>query len=266
MRRSCLIPAALAVLTLAACGRSEGTADRTAADGASALTGQLDYWSMLAPLIAGSHGGDCTRLPASEPLRGAAITLGLDGRLTAPGVDVDMRRAQMIQLGRESRDGAIQISAMLSIDATDGPVLSLNDDGTADGAAATLMRSESQISCAKGTPLDKLRRQPLYKAAAPVIEGAARTLKCGSMKTRMAWTSTEFKVVDGMLTLGAETFDLRRADKETLVYTAEEHQLAYSFSLPGGPLMYVFYDAAGRVRSVEGRTELETTHACHIEA
>ncbi|MFC3458084.1 hypothetical protein [Massilia haematophila] len=264
MRRSCVIPAAFAVAILAACGRSEGPADRTAG-GASASTGQIDYWAMLAPLVAGSHGGDCARLPVSEPLPGAAITLGRDGRLTAPGIDVDMRRAQMIQLGREVRDGAVQVSAMLSIDAADGPVLSLVDEGTPDGAAATLMRNASQISCARGSPLDKLRGQPLYKAAAGVIEGAARTLKCGSMKTRMAWTNTEFKVVDGILTLGAETFDLRRADRETLMFTAEESQLAYSFSLPGGPLMYVFYDAAGRVRSVEGRTEVETTHACHTD-
>lgn len=95
MRRSCVIPAAFAVAILAACGRSEGPADRTAG-GASASTGQIDYWAMLAPLVAGSHGGDCARLPVSEPLPGAAITLGRDGRLTAPGIDVDMRRAQMI--------------------------------------------------------------------------------------------------------------------------------------------------------------------------
>ena len=236
------------------------------AGGASAAAGKIDYWPMVGPLLAGSYAGDCMRLPQSEALRGAAITLDELGKLSAPDIGVDMRHAQMIQLARETRAGTVKVSAMLSIDAANGPVLTLSDEGGPEGGSAVIMQSESQISCGKGTPLAKLRGQPLYKVAAQVIEGSGRTLKCGNLKTRMEWKDTGFKVEQGVVTLGAESFDLRLADKESLMLTAEENQLAYSFSLPGRPLMYVFYDAAGKVMSIEGRTEHETTHACHIDA
>ena len=261
-----LIPAALALLVLGACGRNDGDGVATAAGGAFAAAGKIDYWPMVAPLLAGRYAGDCMRLPQSEPLPGAAIALDEHGKLSAPEVSVDMRRAQLIQLGRETVAGTVKVSAMLSIDSANGPVLTLSDQGRPDGASAVIMQSESQISCGKGAPLQKLRGEPLYKVAAQVIEGSGRTLKCGNLKTRMEWKNTEFKVEKGIVTLGAESFDLRLADKESLMLTSEENQLAYSFSLPGRPLMYVFYDAAGKVMSVEGRTEHETTHACHIDA
>ena len=262
VRRLSLLPVGLGILLLGACGRDEGQAVRTAG---GATVANIDYWPMVAPFLAGSYAGDCIRLPQSEPLPGAAIVLGADGRLGAPGVDADMRRAHLVQLGRESEGGKVKVSAMLSIDAANGPVLTLNDEGGPEGAGAAIMQSDSQVSCGKGAPLAKLRGQPLYKVAAPVIEGSARTLKCSILRTRMAWTDTEFKVANGVATLGAESFDLGRAEKETLLLTADENQLAYSFSLPGRPLMYVFYDAAGKVLSVEGRTEHETTHACHVD-
>lgn len=265
MRRFSLLPAALAILVFGGCGKNEGGGTQTAG-GASTAAGKIDYWPMLGPLLAGSYTGGCMRLPQSEVLRGVAIVLDEHGRLSAPDIGVDMRGAQMIQLARESKAGTVKVSAMLSIDAANGPVLSLSDEGRPDGASAVIMQSESQISCGKGAPLAKLRGQPLYKVAARVIEGSGRTLKCGNLKTRMEWKDTGFRVANGIVTLGAESFDLRLAGKESLMLTAEENQLAYSFSLPGRPLMYVFYDAAGQVMSVEGRTEHETTHACHIDA
>lgn len=74
MRRFFLLPAALAILVFGGYGRNEGAGMQTAG-GASAAAGKIDYWPMVGPLLAGSYAGDCMRLPQSEALRGAAITL-----------------------------------------------------------------------------------------------------------------------------------------------------------------------------------------------
>lgn len=264
MHRSTLIPAVLAVLVLAACSKEDNPAAPTTAAGNAAAAG-ADVWPAVGPLLAGSHTGSCTRTPQLDAVE-ATISLDAEGKLTAPDISVDMRKPQMIQLSRETAGGAIKAGAMLSMDAEKGPVLTLSDEGKPDGAGAALMRGEQMISCPKGPPLDKLRSQPLYKSMARFVDTPAVAVTCVSRANPLEQKKAEFKLAGGMATLGAETFDLSRAETETLMIIPAENQVLYSFKLPGGPLMQVGYDLSGKLVALQDGGASGLTRGCQVES
>lgn len=263
MRRSILIPAVLAVLVLAACSKEDTPATQTATAGNTAAAG-ADVWPAVGPLLAGSHSGGCTRTPQLDTAE-ATITLDAGGKLTAPDISADMRKAQAISLTRETAGGAVKAGAMLSMDAEKGPVLTLNDEGRPDGASAAVMRGEQLISCPKGPPLDKLRSQPLYKTMARFVETPGVAVTCVSKANPLAQKQAEFKLAGGVATLGGESFDLGRAELETLSIVPGENQVLYSVKLPGGNLMQVGYDLSGKLVALQDGGDSGLVRGCSVE-
>jgi len=264
VHRSTLIPAVLAVLVLAACSKEDKPAAPTTGAGNAAAAG-ADVWPAVGPLLAGSHTGSCTRTPQLDTAE-ATISLDAAGKLTAPDISADMRKAQMISLTRETAGGTVKAGAMLSMDAEKGPVLTLSDEGKPDGAGAALMRGEQMISCPKGPPLDKLRSQPLYKSMARFVDSPGVAVTCVSRANPLEQKKAEFKLTGGMATLGVETFDLSRAETETLMIIPAENQVLYSFKLPGGPLMQVGYDLSGKLVALQDGGESGLTRGCQVES
>jgi len=263
VRRSTLIPAVLAVLVLAACSKEDTPAAQTAAAGNVTAAG-ADVWPAVGPLLAGSHSGGCTRTPQLDTAE-ATITLDAGGKLTAPDISADMRKAQAISLTRETADGAVKAGAMLSMDAEKGPVLTLNDEGRPDGASAAVMRGEQLISCPKGPPLDKLRSQPLYKTMARFVETPGVAVTCVSKANPLEQRQAEFKLAGGVATLGGESFDLGRAELETLSIVPGENQVLYSVKLPGGNLMQVGYDLSGKLVALQNGGDSGLVRGCSVE-
>lgn len=266
-RLTLLSAAVLAALVLGACSKDEGeSAGASASTAGEKKAGSGEYWAMVAPLVAGSYAGNCGRMPETEPLSGAAITLGADGKLSAPGLNADMRGSQLFVLTRESAAGAVKAGASISLDAEKGPVLNLVDESRPDGAGAAILQGESMLHCDKGTPMEKMRAQPLYKLAAQALEVRGQTLKCVSLASMGSSTTTEFKLADGVATLGSTSFDLSRATEETLMLNQVDRQMIYSFKLPDRPRMNVSYDASGKVIQVQGRNADGPGEACQVEA
>lgn len=271
MRRLPLPTAAvLAVLVLGACSRDEGASAGATASTASAAgerqAGAGGYWEMVGPLVAGSYAGNCTRTPESGTLSGAAITLGADGKLSAPGLDTDMRKSQLLMLTRESAGGAVKAGASMSLDPEKGPVLNIVDESRPEGAGAVILQGESMLHCDKGAPLEKLRAQPLHRLAAQALEVRGQSLKCVSLASMGSSTTTEFKLTNGVATLGSTSFDLGQATEESLMLNQVDQQMIYSFQLPGRPRMNVSYDGSGKVIQVQGRTDDGPGEACQVEA
>lgn len=265
MRRLLLIPATLAVLVLGACGKDKDPAAATASAG-SAGAGRIDSWSIVGPLVAGSQASGCTSL--AQGGQAAAFTLAIDasGKLTGSGAEIDMRQARSVQLLRERAGDIVKVSAALSIDPNKGPTLALNDEGGQRGAGAVFMAGDEQLHCTEGKPLDQLRAQPLYKAMARVMEAPAPRLSCMDLATKMSITDTAFKVANGIVTLGSETFDLSQAKHEQLMLAPQDDVVSYAFELPGKPVIYLAYDPAGKLLGVQGGGAGNPTHACHVDA
>lgn len=264
MRRSTLIPAVLAVLALAACSKKDEPAEQSATAGNPAASAAGDVWPAVGPLLAGSHSGGCTRTPQPDTAE-STITLDAGGKLTAPDVSADMRKAQAISLTRETAGGAVKAGAMLSMDAEKGPVLTLSDEGRPDGASAVVMRGEQLVSCPKGPPLDKLRSQPLYKTMARFVETPGVAVTCVSKANPLEQKQAEFKLAGGVATLGSESFDLGRAELETLSIVPGENQVLYSVKLPGGNLMQVSYDLSGKLVALQDGGESGLVRGCSVE-
>jgi len=264
VRRSILIPAVLAFLVLAACSKEDRPVAPGAAAGNAAASAGSDIWPAVGPLLAGSHTGGCTRTPQLDTAE-ATISLDAAGKLTAPDISADMRKAQAISLTRETADGAVKAGAMLSMDAEKGPVLTLNDEGRPDGASAAVMRGEQLISCPKGPPLDKLRSQPLYKTMARFVETPGVAVTCVSKANPLEQRQAEFKLAGGVATLGGESFDLGRAELETLSIVPGENQVLYSVKLPGGNLMQVGYDLSGKLVALQNGGDSGLVRGCSVE-
>jgi len=264
VRRSTLIPTVLAVLVLAACSKEDSPTAPGAAVGNAAQSAAGDVWPAVGPLLAGSHSGSCTRTPQLDAVE-ATVSLDAAGKLTAPDISADMRQAQMISLTRETAGGAVKAGAMLSMDAEKGPVLTLSDEGKPDGAGAAVMRGEQMISCPKGPPLDKLRSQPLYKTMARFVETPGVAVTCVSKANPLEQKQAEFKLAGGVATLGGESFDLGRAEFETLSIVPGENQVLYSVKLPGGNLMQVGYDMSGKLVALQDGGDSGLVRGCSVE-
>ena len=274
VRRPTLIPLvslALVSLALSACGKKDDASykDATAADngaGDNAAAGPArDPWPMVAPLLAGSHGGSCTRTPQLDRVN-ATIALAADGKLTAPDANIDMRKPQLIVLTRETSAGHVKAGGMLSMDSEKGPVLNLLDTGKPEGGSAGLVAGEKALNCPIGTPLQKLRSQPVYQAMAQLMEIRAGSLKCVDAATRMTWKDTPLTLAGGVFTLGADTFNLAGAEREMLTISAQDNQVTYFVGLPGKPPLTIIYDLTGRPIGVQAGQGQDLTHACQVEA
>lgn len=273
MRRAILLPAILATLALAACGKKEDAgapaAGAPAAGSAAPAASGADLWPAVGPLVAGSggrsHTGGCVRTPQLDTVD-ASISLDAEGKMTAPEGSTDMRKPQLITLSRETADGVVKAGAMLSMDADKGPVLTLSDEGKPDGTSAGVMRGEQSLSCPKGPPLDGLRSQPLYKSMARFVETPAVALKCFNAASPMDAKAAEFKLAGGIATVGSERFDLSRAKTEMVMIVPGENQLTYVFQLPGEPMFHVSYDASGKLIGLQRRDDGAAPQGCQADA
>ena len=266
MRRLSLIPATLAILVLAACSKDNASSsDSASAGGASAAAGSIDTWRIVGPLVAGAQASDCGQMERSNNQPGTVLAIGADGKLTGSGVDTDMSKPRSVQLIRERNGDAFKVSAILTTDPEKGPTLGLNDDGSQGGASATLMAGDKHLYCTRGTPLARMRAEPLYKLMAQVLEAPPPKLSCMNLSTKLSSSETAFKVANGIVTLGADTFDLSRAKQEQLLLALQDDVVSYIFELPGKPMIILAYDASGKLKGVQGGSPGDPTHACQTE-
>jgi len=269
MRRAILLPAILAALSLGACGKKDEAAAPGAAGSAGSAASAADPWPAVAPLLVGnggrSYSGGCTRTPQLDTIE-ASISLDAEGKMTAPDLSADVRKPQLITLTRETAGGVVKASAMLSMDADRGPVLTLNDQGNPQEASASVVRGEQSLSCPKGPALDGLRGQPLYKSMARFIETPGVALKCFSPANPMDTKAAEYKLAGGIVTVGSDSFDLSRATTEMVMIMPGENQVTYVFQLPAGPMFHVTYDTAGKLIGLQRQVTGGVADGCQADA
>ena len=270
-RSAALLSLLAATLLLAACGKkhvadaeaSTASAEQSA-DAPAAPEKKVDYWPYVAPLVAGSYGGECMSMPAMQKVDGAAIKLGTDGKASAPGFDGDVGHGKQTTIARELRDGVYRATANLST--TDESLLvALIGEADQAQASATIMAGDKQLMCGKVPELlSRLRSQPIYPGLAKVLEGPQVTLKCIDMKDMLKSHPTPLKIADGIVTLGKDTYDLRKAQLEMVLLMDGANSLSYAFTMPNGQMIQLIYGADGKVRDLQGRGKDEATHACGI--
>jgi hypothetical protein len=268
-----LITVLATALLLGGCGKKDAaesaTQDAPARDSAAATTPEgkkLDYWPLVAPVVAATSGGTGQCLPSLQKVEGAAITIGADGKVSAPGFEVNLRNARQVAIHRELRGTAYRASAMLSDDADKGTLVSLIADGTAEKNGASIMRDGKQLMCGETPGLEKLASKPLYPLVAKVLEASSQTLKCIDTKTLRDWHTMTLKVANGIVTLGKDSYDLRQATLESVQLSEGGNQLSYAFTTPQELMVYIFYDATGKVTNVQGRGKTAAVHACEPQA
>jgi len=277
VRRAALLSALTVTLLLGACSNkneAESAASADAQAGADAPAAEapaeeskpapkMDYWRFVGPLIAGTYGGECMRLPDARKMDGA-ITIGADGKASAGGMDADFRTVKMAMLMRSRDDkGDYSALATLSVDDDKGGMLSLQA-GKENGAS--LARGDTGIMCSKTTASNQLNAQPLYLALAKAVNGRKQTIGCLDTKNLLVRRNTDFEFADGVVRIGDESFDMKAAVSEGFTVHDGGETVALAVVMPEERTLNAMFDGAGKLTHVQAHKKQESTYFCDVKS
>ena len=210
--------------------------DRSADSGRS----QKDYWTIVAPLMAGDYNGQCQRLPDVDRTPGTFLVSG-DGQVTIGDFTETVRKCE-IKLARTIHNGVMTNL----IEASDGELrVQLIDAGATVTAAMT--RQDKIVTCEKAREATGLRNQRLYPLFAEMVEGQTEQFKCYDPLVRDG-APLPFKFNDGELTLGGKTFDFDAAEQEIVNFSRGLSRVEYNGFLANKESVSFELDESGKLR------------------
>ena len=217
------------------------TGERAGNDGSAESAGsQKDYWTIIAPLMAGDYNGQCQRLPDVNRTPGT-FEIADDGKVTIGDFTETVRKGE-IKLARTIHNGVMTNL----IEATDGELrVQLIDAGASVTAAMT--RQDKIVTCEKAPEATGLRNQRLYPLFAEMVEGGSEQFKCYDPVMRDG-APLPFKFNGGELTLGGKTFDFDAAEQEIVNFSRGLSRVEYKGFLANKEAVSFELDESGKLR------------------
>jgi hypothetical protein len=217
----------------------------------------VNYWSAIAPLVAGTYGGNCLRPPSADAYKGS-IVIAPDGQVSAGDVHSNLRKADISLASTVDNDKpASAMNAMLN-DFT----LMLADKGPERGLVSMVASGDQAVACEHDMKAPALRGMKVYKLVARFVDTAERKITCiptGALKSGQV----DYRLAAGVLSLNGEPFDLNTSKQESVLFTDGLSRLFYSSTLPDGRLIKINIDGQGKLAGLEGKGKNDQLYACH---
>lgn len=243
----------VAAVMLSAC---QGKSSDAPAAPSAAATPSVNYWDLIAPLVAGSYGGQCLRPPNPAPFPGP-IVIAPGGKVSAGNLRGDMRSAD-ISLS-SAMDDEVPTAA---VNAGGGEfTLMLADKGVQRGLTAMVANGDQALACEQATVPASLHGLNVYALLARVIDTSRRPLSCiptGALKN----AEVMFALEKGILSLDAEQFDIGASRRQSALFTDGLSKLFYSATLADGRLIKMNIDAHGQLAGLEGKGRNDQLYVC----
>ncbi|WEF32996.1 hypothetical protein [Pseudoduganella chitinolytica] len=205
-------------------------------------------WAALTPLLAGTYGGksggSCAAQPATEGGATGALQVKANGKVQAPGIDIDVADSAIANIERRTTAAGIATSVAL-VAADQKTSLAV---GRVSGMALAQARAGEQSFNCEGVRLPTaLDKQALVLTLAGSLDTAG-TIECSATPDEKPHPHP-FALARGRATLGEHTLDLAAATDE-LVTRGPDGILKYHANLRDGRAFIAYYDEGGKVRNV----------------
>lgn len=279
IRRTALLSTMSLTLLLGACGKNEEpaaadegkqaqAADAQAAEAPTAEPAperKLDYWKALGPLLAGSYNGSCLRMPDGRKMD-ALVTIGADGKVASGDMQLDFHAAKMAMMMR-SRDEKGQYSTLGTISIDDGKTGMLSLLSSPAGKESTISLSSGDIGlmCSNNSGVGSFNNQALFLTAAKLLNGKKQSIGCLDSKNLLVRRKVDVEVVDGVIRIGDDVFDMKTAVSEGFTVMDGGGSLMLNVVMPQEKTVNIAYDGAGKLVNVQARDKQESTHFCTAE-
>ena len=281
IRRTALLSAISLSLLLGACSKNEdpaaadegkqaqATADAQAAEAPAAEPAperKMDYWKVLGPLLAGSYNSSCLRMPDGRKMD-AVVTVGADGKVASGDMQLDFHAAKMAMLMR-SRDDKGQYSTLGTISIDDGKagMLSLLSSPAGKESSISLSSGDIGLVCSNTSAVGSFNNQALFLTAAKLVDGKKQSINCLDTKNLLVKRKVDVEVVDGVIRIGGDAFDMKAAVSEGFMVTDGGSSLMLTVVMPQEKSINVAYNGAGKLVNVQARDKQESTHYCTAES
>lgn len=272
IRRTTLLSAITISLLLAACSKNSGSTmpEQDAgeaqaqvvsqADHVSPADARIDYWSVVGPLVAGSYGGSCLRLPDARKLD-ARIDIKADGKVGAGGIDVDFREAREFMLMRMGDNGQNGTAAMFEMHTNKEGALSLQSHVGATGTVS-LGRDEIGVICEGVDGVAKLDAMPPHGLLAKLVKTEKQTLGCLDTRDFLTKRNMDIELDGSVIKVGDAAYDARTAANEILTIKDKGESTSLMLLMPDKQTITLIYDGEGKLKSLVGINPEHATHSC----
>lgn len=275
IRRTALLSAITLSLLLGACSKHEEPAAADQGQQAQiadappaaepAPERKIDYWKALGPLLAGSYNGNCLRMPDGRKMDGL-VTIGADGKVASGDLQLDFHAAKMAMLMR-SRDEKGQYSTLgtLSLDDGKAGALSLMSSPAGKESSISLSSGDIGLMCSNTSGIGSFNDQALFLTAAKLMDGKKQAIGCLDTKNLLVRRQVDVEVVNGVIRIGDDAFDMKAAVSEGFMVMDGGASLMLTVVMPQEKSINIAYDGAGKLVNVQARDKQESTHFCTVE-
>lgn len=276
IRRTTLLSAITISLLLAACSKNPDQSDsdmpeQDAGEAQAQVVSQadyvplptaarLDYWSVVGPLVAGSYGGSCLRLPDARKLD-ARVDIKADGKVAAGGIDVDFREAHEFMLMRMGDNGQNGTAAMFEMQSNKEGALSLQSNVGAKGTVS-LARDEIGVICEGVDGVAKLDAMPPHRLLAKLVKTEKQTLGCLDTRDFLTKRNMDIELDGSVIRVGDAAYDARTAANEILTIKDKGESTSLMLLMPDKQTITLIYDGEGKLKSLVGINPEHATHSC----
>jgi len=201
-------------------------------------------WATLTPLLAGTYSGNCEARPATEGGTKGSIHVAANGKVRAPGIDIDVADSAIVNVERRRiAQGTATTVALVSADQQKSLAV-----GRVEGEALAQTREGPRSFNCTGVRLPAaLDKQALAVTLAGTLDTAG-TIECRAAPDDKP-RQTSFALSRGRATLGQHALDLSAATDELLT-RGPDGILKYHAELPDGRTFIAYYDETGKVKNV----------------
>ena len=202
-------------------------------------------YDAIGPLLAGTYTGTCDAKPDLEDAQGpAAITVGADGKVRAPGVAFDLRDSLLAELSRTTDKKKPQATAVFRAIYEESYFLLLPRGDTYTAAA----KSDGQeFGCERVTVTSTLKDRSFALSLAAALD-IERTVACGLLDNETPRDAV-FRLAHGHARIDDQTVDLTHARTESLEI-GQGRGMQYAAELPDRRVFVVRYDTRGEIIEV----------------
>lgn len=202
-------------------------------------------YDALGPLLAATYTGTCNARPDLEDAKGpAAITVGADGKVRAPGVAFDLRDSLLAELSRTIDKKKPQATAVFRAIYEESYFLLLPKGDTYMAAAKS---DEQEFSCERVTMTATLQDRPFALSLAAAVD-IERTVACRRSEDDTPRDAV-FRLAQGHAQIDEQTVDLTHARTESLEI-GQGRGMQYAAELANRRVFVVRYDTRGEIVEV----------------
>ncbi|NHZ35966.1 hypothetical protein [Massilia rubra] len=216
----------------------------------------IDLWAPILAAAAGNYDTQCESMkipPDPVPKKLGPLIVTADGTLRAGSVTADLRRGTVASIGLSREvSGEPLLSVSVHVDSYMFGIAEFHDGVKRAGVA--------DIECRLATKVRPGTRS-IYAQYAGLLDAKAR-MTCQNRKTRKSDT-TDYAIANGVLTIGATSYDLSTLENEDLIIKPEK-SFSYSGTTPDDRSFSIGLDSHGKVSYLEARKKGSTLVECDL--